>query len=365
MTPTSDLELSLFDYHLPDRHIAQTPADRRDHSRLMVVHRRSGTVAHHDFYELPDLLPPATRLLRNTVSVLKARLHGRRPGGGRVQCLLLRPAVEAQSWWCLLRPGRRLPEGSGFNGPGYAATVRERGPGGECRVHFELERHPDLPALANEIGEMPLPPYIRRQPTDPRREVDEARYDTVYADPAQRRAAAAPTAGLHFTPNLLRTLCTRGHQIADLVLHVGLGTFQPVRSTTLSGHRMHSESYEIPAATRRILEDPATAANRLAVGTTTLRALEHYFRVRPAGDPSDRPWQAEADIFLYPPARFHVPALVTNFHLPRSTLLCLVAAFLTPDSLEGIDWLKSLYRDAIARDYRFYSYGDAMLILDR
>ncbi len=361
------METARFDYHLPPEAIAQVPAERRDRSRLLLVNRSTGQVADHFFRELPDLLPQPATCFRNTVKVLQARLWGQGSGGGRVECLLLHPAAAptGAEWWCLLRPGKRFPVGATFAAPGhFRATVLEKKVDGTVRVRFELTEYGSVPDLAAAIGEMPVPPYIHRHEGDPRKALDKERYQTVYADPAKPYAAAAPTAGLHFTPQVMDRMQANGHRFADLTLHVGLGTFKPIQSERLESHLMHEEYYEIPPATQEALE-ARDRRLKLAIGTTALRAMEDYYRyTRKHGRPEPGTLFARhADIFIYPPAAFTTDALLTNFHLPRSTLLCLVSAFLTPGSTDGIEWLLQLYQAALKRNYRFYSYGDAMLIL--
>lgn len=355
------VDASQFDFALPERLIAQTPAEERDHSRLLVFDRSRGRVGHHRFDELPHLLPRRCRIFRNNAAVFRARLRGRRPSGGRVECLLLNPTASPESWWSLARPGRRLTAGSTIRFPGECeATVVETGADGRRLLRFALPPGRTVLDIAEAHGEIPLPPYISRDPDDPRRDLDNERYQTVYADRTQRVAAAAPTAGLHFTPQLNRRLAAAGHRFHDLTLHIGLGTFRPISTDAIEDHPIHREFYALPAETRQAAESPEGAV-RLAVGTTVVRALEDSVR-RPGADGGSL--SAEADIYLYPPCRFQrVDALLTNFHLPRSTLLCLVAAFLAPGSTDGIKSLKEVYAEAISLNYRFFSYGDAMLIL--
>lgn len=366
------LATDLFDYDLPARLIAQTPADRRDASRLMVVDRATRRVEHRVFSDLGDYLRPGDILFRNNAAVLPARLLATRPSGGAVECLLLRPAAAdahaTDSWWCLLRPGKKLPPGATFGVAGaFTGTVLEKDAEGAARVAFNCDRAagPDIVAVANRLGEVPLPPYIERQHTPAERAADLERYQTVYADRTRQVAAAAPTAGLHFTPELLDRLAAAGVRSADLTLHVGLGTFKPIASDTIEQHAIHRELYEVPPATQAAVLAPPPGARRIAVGTTSVRTLEDFMRKHaPGTPPSPSPRYDEAAIYLYPPVRFAaVDALITNFHQPRSTLLCLVSAFLTPDSTDGIPWLRELYAEAVAREYRFFSYGDAMLIL--
>ncbi len=359
------MQTAQFDFELPPEHIAQVPADRRDASRLMCVDRATGEVTHHRFHELPELLPPRTRLFRNNAAVLPARLKAVRPSGGAVECLLLHPcADDPDRWWCLLRPGKKLPEGATFGIEGrFLATVEHKPPRGPSLVRFEVAEGQSVTALAQALGEMPLPPYIRRDRSE-LAQLDRERYQTVYAEPGQHVAAAAPTAGLHFTPELLQRLEHAGFRSYDLSLHVGLDTFQPIQTDAVEDHPIHTETYVIPPETLAQLDDPS-AGPRLAVGTTSLRAVEDFSRKVAAGQTpaTDQPFVAQADLYIYPPGEFaRAELLITNFHLPRSTLLCLVSAFLTPGRTEGIDWLKALYAQAITQGYRFFSYGDAMLI---
>ncbi len=345
-------------YDLPPARIAQSPSEKRDHSRLLAYDRADHSISHHHFHELPDLLPPNLSILRNDVAVLKARLPGNRPSGGGVECLLLRPADPPETTWrCLLKPGGKTAKAGTFGLDGeYSARVIECLPSGEYLVSFSLPHDSDPPALAERIGALPLPPYLKR-PAD---SSDEERYQTVYADEEKRSAAAAPTAGLHFTPEIIEGLLDDGHEIHDLTLSVGLGTFRPIETEKVEDHPMHAEQYFLSPETKAVLRDPR--ARRLAIGTTCVRAIEHYLANQ---DPRpEQPTQAEARLFIRPPHSFlGTDHLLTNFHLPGSTLLCLVGAFLTPGKTEGISLLKKIYAEAIAREYRFFSYGDAMLIL--
>jgi S-adenosylmethionine:tRNA ribosyltransferase-isomerase len=356
------LATDLFDYPLPPGAIAQAPAAERDHSRLLVVDRAAHTVAHRTFADLPDFLRAGDTLFRNVAAVLPARLHARRPTGGRIECLLLQEIGDGL-WRCLLKPGRKLPAGATFADPAgaFRGEIVAWEDQGVAQVRLIPAAAETVTALAQRLGDVPLPPYIDR-PDQTRRTEDLERYQTVYADPARPVAAAAPTAGLHFTPPLLALLAGQGVRMADLVLHVGLGTFRPIASPTIAAHAIHRERYEMPLATQRALFSPAAGGRRIAVGTTAVRSIEDFLATHAA--PGEGPHLGEAGIFIYPPATFRgVDGLITNFHQPRSTLLCLVAAFLAPGSLDGIGWLKEIYAEALGRGYRFFSYGDAMLIL--
>lgn len=365
--PPVPLPTDLFDYHMPPHLVAQTPAARRDASRLMVVDRASRSVSHSTFSGLPRFLRAGDTLFRNNAAVLPARLHAKRPTGGVIECLLLRPDTTHGDnvWRCLVRPGKKLPVGATFaHGEDFSGKILAKDPEGAALIRFTTPAGQSITDVANRLGDVPLPPYIERADPTAERPRDIERYQTVYADRARQVAVAAPTAGLHFTPELLATLAAQGVDAAEVTLHVGLGTFKPIDAAHVENHPIHRELYEMPVATQRALF-PATrtsAGRRIAVGTTTVRSVEDFLSKHSA--PLDHPHFAEAGIYIYPPRTFAgVDALITNFHQPRSTLLCLVAAFLTPGSTDGIAWLRELYAEAIAREYRFFSYGDAMLIL--
>lgn len=367
------MDAALFDYELPPERIAQEPLPARDESRLLVVHRSSQTIEHRKFRDLLDYAKPTDLFFRNTAKVLPARIFARRPTRGRVECLLLRPAGRVSSdskatsneqWWCLLKPGKKLPEGAVFSVENkFDATVLEKNAQAEYRVSFCLKNEESVASMAEDLGKMPLPPYIDREKNDPRDRSDRDRYQTVYAKSEKTVAAAAPTAGLHFTPELVNSIEDLGGHFHDLTLHVGMGTFKPLDKGSVESHQIHREIYEIPESAQKALrEAPEGGERRICIGTTSVRSVEDY--LRKCGAIHSPVFTGEAALFLYPPCEFlGVDALITNFHLPKSTLLCLVSAFLKPGSTEGIAWLKDIYKEALAHDYRFLSYGDAMLIL--
>ena len=345
-----------FDFDLPESLIAQEPRPPGA-SRLLVVRRAAGTWDEASIADLPALLDPGDLVVVNDTRVFPARLLGRRdPSGGRVQCLLIE-RVDDRHWQALVHPGQKLKEGArvivedAARAPGVALHVEilERRFFGRRLVRLQASGAADVDAAIDALGHVPLPPYIHRDD----READRERYQTVYA--RVRGSIAAPTAGLHFSAELLRALETRGVHRAPITHHVGYGTFKPVRVDRVEDHRVDPEGYEIPDATAHAMAAARRTGGRIvAIGTTTTRALESAagaHGVVPAG-------RAQTDLFIYPGHAFRVvDGLLTNFHLPRSSLLMLVAAF------AGRDLVLSAYRDAIARRFRFYSYGDAMLIL--
>lgn len=342
-----DYPTAAFDFDLPESSVAQSPSDRRDASRLMVVDRARGTIAHRTFADLADLVPAGDVLVRNTTRVIRARLLGVRDSGASAEVLLLRPLGQHR-WEAMVHPGGKLRPGRVVHvAPGFDVRIDETT---ERRTRIvTLQGAPDDHAAIEAHGHVPLPPYIRRADAAG----DAERYQTVYA--REPGSVAAPTAGLHFTPALLDAMTARGVQLADVVLHVGAGTFKPVETDDLTAHVMHEEWYRITGETAQRLNAARDAGARLwAVGTTTVRTLESN------ADAQGR-FHAEegsTSIFLYPPYTFRgVDRLITNFHLPRSTLLMLVAAF------AGYDLIMEAYRTAVRDGYRFYSYGDAMLIL--
>jgi len=364
------LTTDLFDYNLPARLIAQSPAARRDQSRLLVVDRAGHQVTHHTFADLPKFLRRGDTLFRNNASVLRARLPAVRPTGGRVECFLLSPGEDPQVWRCLIKPGKKLPVAATFAHPGgeFKGEIVSKDLDGSAFVRFTTKQDEPITSVANRVGQVPLPPYIERkdgvdQSPLSQREEDIERYQTVYANPARQVAVAAPTAGLHFTSELLQEIASHGVHSADVTLHVGLGTFKPITADLIEAHAIHREIYEIPTLTQQALFSSGPG-RRIAVGTTTVRTIEDFLATHEMPTEGTRSHVAEAALFIYPPRTFQgVDALITNFHQPRSTLLCLVAAFLAPGSTHGIAWLHEIYAEAIAENYRFFSYGDAMLII--
>jgi len=335
------VKTSDFWYDLPPELIAQTPIEPRDAARLLQLDRTSGVMTHHHFYDLPDLLRPGDLLVANESRVIPARIFARKAGsGGAIEILLLR-RVDATTWQALLR-GHRLRVGTQIEvRPDLMATVIEQLPGGERVIRFTQSIDDRL----SELGVMPLPPYIHAPLTDP------DRYQTVYAQTPG--SAAAPTAGLHFTPGLLARLGERGISMVHVTLHVGLDTFKPVETEEVEQHHIHTEYAQMTAdAAAQIRLAKSDGRRVIAVGTTAVRVLETVAR---------RDWQAfsgDIDLFIYPGFEFKaVDALITNFHLPRSSLLMLVSA------LAGKDKIDRAYAEAIALRYRFFSFGDAMLIL--
>ena len=341
------MKLADYDFDLPEELIAQYPVPERDQSRLLVIDRSDGSLAHRQFRDILDYLSPPDVLVLNRTQVMPARLVGRKADtGGRVELLLIRP-LAAGAWLALGRPGRGLKPGIEleFGDGALQAHVDERVAGGRFKVRFDAA---DIMAQLEQVGEIPLPPYIQRSVGAE----DRARYQTVYAE--QPGAVAAPTAGLHFTPELLAALEAKGVAVAKVLLHVGPGTFAPVRAADPREHRLEAEYCEIDEGVAAELAQRRAAGGRIvAVGTTVVRTLESA--VAAAGEL--RPFAGFVETFIYPPYAFGaVDALVTNFHLPRSSLLMLVAAFV------GRERLFAAYREAVARQYRFYSYGDAMII---
>ena len=345
------MKLTDFDYHLPPDRIAQSPLQQRDASRLLVVDRDTCAFHHIQFSEIGEYLPSNTLLVLNDTKVIPARLIGNKIGtGGKIELLLIREK-EPDTWEVLAKPRRSLRIGTQVrfgNENQLIAEVLAKPDDGHCIVRFDYDHNDAFSAILAEVGMMPLPPYIRR----PANAEDKERYQSVYA--ASEGAIAAPTAGLHFTQELLAELKIRGIEIATLTLHVGPGTFQPVKVENIQTHKMHAEYIHLgETEAKRIRTAREAGVKIVAIGTTVVRSLET------AGATGDVcPYSGDSELFIYPGYQFNVvDALVTNFHLPKSTLLMLVSAF------AGRDLVQKAYQEALQHDYRFYSYGDAMLIL--
>ena len=355
----SALKTADFHYDLPHSQIAQHPASDRDGGRLLVVNREERSYSHHQFLEFGNFLQAGDVLVLNDSRVIPARLRGLKVGGSAaVELLLTEPAANS-TWWAMLRPGKRFPVGTRIlisdrdgSETEMTAEVLEKNNEGHRRLRFEGTEN--MLAALERIGEMPLPPYIRREAHGQSAE-DFARYQTVYAEPAG--SIAAPTAGLHFTESMLAQLTDAGVEVYRVTLHVGLGTFAPVKADDVAKHEMHTEKYSVPQSTADAVNTAKSEGRRvIAVGTTTVRVLES------CGLPM-KSIQDKTDIFIYPPREFAVAdGMVTNFHLPESTLLMLVSAFATPGELSGREWMLEIYAEAVRENYRFFSFGDAMFI---
>jgi len=339
------LKTSDFAYNLPPRLIAQQPIEYRDKSRLLVIDRKKGKPEHRHFHEIGEFLHPGDCLVLNNSRVMPARLTGKKETGGTCEVLLLRDIRDGK-WECICRPSRRLPPGSRviFGGGKLSGIIGKHLAGGKREIVFNCGE--GNKALLGQLGEIPLPPYITHPTGDPER------YQTVYSK--HIGSAAAPTAGLHFTPELLEKLTSKGIRLAEVTLHVGLGTFRPVKSEEIENHVMHSEWYEIPICTAQTINRVRKERGRvIAVGTTSVRTLEAAFQ-----NGVLNPGPGETEIFITPGYNFNViDAIITNFHLPESSLLMLVSAFCTRERI------LEAYREAIEEEYRFFSFGDAMLIL--
>ncbi len=340
------MKLSDFVYDLPEELIAQTPTEPRDHSRLMVLDRANDTILHKRFYDVADYFNPGDVMVINDTKVIPARLLGHRlPGGGACEVFLLKQ-LAPKKWETLVRPGKRLRPGQkvSFGDGLLTATIRETTDAGGRVVDFQCEG--TFEAILDRLGEMPLPPYIHEQLQD------KDRYQTVYA--RQSGSAAAPTAGLHFTPELLQRLRDKGVDIVPVLLHVGLGTFRPVKAENIEEHEMHTEYFEVSQDAADRINAARARGNRVfAVGTTSVRTLESA-----SENGVVLPKRGDTGIFIYPGYRFQaVDALITNFHLPGSTLIMLISAFY------GREKTLRAYEAAVRERYRFFSFGDAMLIL--
>lgn len=338
--------VSEYDYHLPKELIAQEPVEPRDASRLLVLERRTGTIYSCRFYEIGNWLVPGDLLVLNDTRVIPARIFGKLETGGKIELLLLR-RLKPGLWEVLTRPARKAKPGTIVSFDGYQAAIEERKPEGLRLVRFEPE---DITGLLHSSGELGLPPYIRKKCENPER------YQTVFA--RTPGAVAAPTAGLHFTPELLDKLCQKGVQVIKITLHAGLGTFRPIKVDTIEEHRMHSEEFEVSSEAAVAMNRAIMEKRRIVcVGTTTVRVLESQAEPNENGF-QVKPGRGETDLFIYPGYKWKVTsALITNFHLPKSTLLLLVCSF------AGRDLIMKAYQYAIEQRYRFYSFGDAMLII--
>lgn len=339
------MKKSDFDFYLPEELIAQTPLEKRDGSRLLVLDKESGAMEHRHFYDLPEYLRAGDCLVLNNSRVLPARLIGTRPGGGAVELVLLRDLGEGR-WECLSRPGRKTKPGTelSFGSGELKATVEAVAEGGNRIVKFDYQGI--FLEVLERLGKMPLPPYIKEELQDPER------YQTVYS--RELGSAAAPTAGLHFTNELLEKIQAMGVKVCYVTLHVGLGTFRPVKEEEIENHEMHSEFCIIPEDTARTVTETKQNGGRIvAVGTTSCRTLESFAK----DDGTLEACSGWTDIFIYPGYSFKcIDALVTNFHLPESTLIMLVSA------LAGREHILNAYKTAVEEKYRFFSFGDAMFI---
>lgn len=339
------MKVSEFNYELPEELIAQTPIEKRDESKLMVLNKQKQTIEHKTFKDIIDYLEPGDVLVRNNTKVLPARLYGKKETGANVEFLLLKN-IKWDIWQCIVRPGNKLHVGTKviFGEGLLTAEILEIMPGGTRKVEFHYQGI--FNEILDQIGLMPLPPYIHEELKQ------KERYQTVYAK--YNGSAAAPTAGLHFTEELLEQLQKKGVEIANVTLHVGIGTFRPVKEETVEAHEMHSEHYYIKQEDADKINQAKKNGKRvIAVGTTSCRVLETV------ADENGYIQEAEGDtqIFIYPGYRFKIlDGLITNFHLPQSTLLMLVSA------LAGKDYIMKAYEQAVKEKYRFFSFGDAMFI---
>lgn len=349
------MRIDEFDYELPERLIAQKPADRRENSRLMVLNRSDKTIQHRHFYEILDYLNPGDCLVMNNSKVLPARLFGVKEKTGVKVEFLLSKRIEGDVWESMVRPGRRLHPGDVVvfsEAPRLSAQVLSYGQGGTRTIRFDYDRVGENSAqfmdLLEKIGRIPLPPYIERESD----EEDKERYQTVYCK--EEGSVAAPTAGLHFTQELLKQAQEKGIKLAYVTLHVGIGTFRPVKCENVEDHKMHFEEYFIDEETAEIINQTKSNGGRIiSVGTTSTRTLES------AATPEGvlLPGHGNTGIFIYPGYRFKlIDCLITNFHLPKSTLMLLVSA------LYDREKILEAYREAVKLEYRFFSYGDAMFI---
>lgn len=356
----SGLHLDDYDYPLPEALIARYPLPERDQSRMLVLNRKTGEISHHGFLELPKFLKSGDLMALNNTKVLPARFYGNRRGfTGRVEILMLHPVSEELPpeqvglvWTALMKPARKLKPGTIVELPNTQAVmeVLSVGERGCCRVLIHPAEHGDMPTLMEQVGRMPIPPYLRREAE----ESDKQRYQTVFAKVPG--AQAAPTASLHFTPELLETLAKQGVQTAEVTLAVSSGTFRTVEEEDIRGHKMDPEAYTVPQeAADRIRTVRESGGKVLAIGTTVTKTLETAAFQNQGNVVAGSGW---SNLFIYPGFQFQATdMLLTNFHLPKSTLLMLISAF------AGRENIAAAYREALAHEYRFFSYGDCMLIV--
>ena len=340
------MKLEEFDYYLPEELIAQVPIEKRDESRLMVLHRNNKTIEHKTFKDIIDYLKPGDCLVRNNTKVIPARLYGKKETGANVEFVLLN-RIDGDIWEAMVRPGNKLKPGVNveFGNGILKATILDILPGGTRRVQFQYEGI--FNEILDKIGLMPLPPYIHESLKD------NNRYQTVYAK--YDGSAAAPTAGLHFTPELLKKIEEKGVKIANVTLHVGIGTFRPVKEENIEKHQMHTEHYYIKEEdAKKINETKQNGGRVIAVGTTSCRTLETIADEKTG---MVKPCEGDTGIYIYPGYEFKcIDGLITNFHLPKSTLVMLVSAF------AGREFILNSYNEAVKEKYRFFSFGDAMYI---
>ena len=340
------MKLEEFDYYLPEELIAQVPIEKRDESRLMVLHRNNKTIEHKTFKDIIDYLNPGDCLVRNNTKVIPARLYGKKDTGANIEFVLLN-RIDGDIWEAMVRPGNKLKPGVNveFGNGILKATILDILPGGTRRVQFQYEGI--FNEILDKIGLMPLPPYIHESLKD------NNRYQTVYAK--YDGSAAAPTAGLHFTPELLKKLEEKGVKIANVTLHVGIGTFRPVKEENIEEHQMHTEHYYIKEEdAKKINETKQNGGRVIAVGTTSCRTLETIADEKTG---MVKPCEGDTEIYIYPGYEFKcIDGLITNFHLPKSTLVMLVSAF------AGREFILNSYNEAVKEKYRFFSFGDAMYI---
>lgn len=347
------MKLSEYDYNLPENLIAQMPADKRENSKMMILDRNTQTIAHKHFFDIIDYIDENSILVLNNTKVLPARLYGTKETGGKIEVFLLEKQENSENWSALIKPSKRIKSDTviTISDDLKVKPLKRLEDDGEWLV--ELDYNGDLFDILHKAGNIPLPPYIERKlSTEELKQFDKERYQTVYAK--DEGSVAAPTAGLHFTKEILQKLQDKGVEIAYVTLNVGLGTFRPVKCENVLEHKMHSETFEITQeAADKINEAKAQGKKLIAVGTTTVRTLETAYQkfgcIKACHDHSE--------LFIYPPYEFKVvDNLITNFHLPKSTLLMLVSA------LAGKDFIFKAYQEAIENNYRFFSYGDCMYI---